>query len=35
MIMNIWKLLRIPSNKGNMNKCNNKVAFMAYEPEKD
>lgn len=27
--MNIGEVLRIPSNKGSMNKCNFKIAFTA------
>lgn len=29
------KVLRISSNKRNINKCNNKVAFIGYQPEKN
>lgn len=29
------KDFKIPGNKGNMNKCNNKIAFIACEAEKD
>lgn len=28
------KVLRISSNKRNINKCNNKMAFIGYHPEK-
>lgn len=29
------KVLRISSNKRNINKCNNKVALIGYQPEKN